>query len=193
MPRKNTILTNKLFHKLWDGAKNSNLEDYIGKYLKRESEDYIDFERKYGIEGYLSKRMLTKIHELSNMTFSELMKKTGLKNSEVADRYCIAIRNVQQWANGKAKCPSYVVLMILRDEHMLDFDGMITTEWEVRFKKTYPAIYNKRNVSKTSHKKEKIYDLDNDKYEKYKSQMNVKTDIDEILRQTDYLKKIINK
>lgn len=196
MPRKTIILTNKLFHKLWDGSKGLSEQEYLDLYLKRESEEYIDFNKKYEIETFLAHKLLKKIYELSNMSFVELKDRTGLKNPDIADRYCIAIRNIQQWSNGKAKCPSYVMLMIMRDEHMLNFDGMVTTEWEAKFRNTYPAIYSKHDVIKTEKRVKKIRESaipNSDRYEKYKRQLDIKTDVDRILKETEYLNAIITK
>ena len=193
MARKTIVLSNKLFHKLWDSAKDISEQDYLDMFMKRESEDYINFEKKYEIESYIAQKMLKKIYEYYNISFEDLLRITKLKNSEIADRYCIGIRNIQQWSNGKAKCPAYVKLMILRDEHMMNFDGFVTTEWEVRFKNTYPPVYLKKNIDHNETKKRKtraeVFDIN--KYEKYKAEMNIKTDIEKILEETAYLNQII--
>ena len=194
MPRKTIVLSNKLFHKLWDSAKDLSEQEYIDLFLKRESDDFIDFERKYDIEAYIASKILKRIYEYYNLSFEELIRLTKLKNSEIADRYCIGIRNVQQWVNGKAKCPPYVKLMILRDEHMMNFDGFVTTEWEMRFKTTYPPVYEKKKTyNEKSYKKVKNENIEFDfeKYDKYKNELHIKTDINRILEETAYLNRII--
>lgn len=152
--KKNTrikIIQDRLFKKIWYTAIENNDEQmYINMVLRSDRPliDHIKLNITYEEIVY----MLSNIYKMAHISFKDLLEKSNLKKCEVSNYYCIPIRTVEDWYNGKNKCPEYVKLMILRSNHMLILGKYIKLQSELLFEKKKPGIYKKKNISDNADK-----------------------------------------
>ena len=55
---------------------------------------------------------LKNIYEITNLTFKELIKRTGLTQKQFGDRFNIPLRTIENWVGGQRECPIYIKIMI---------------------------------------------------------------------------------
>ncbi len=185
--KKQRILSNLSFHKIWDEAQaGSEKKEFINNVLR--SPGLFPY-KKEGFDYVEAFDILNEIYDKANMPYNELTKLCGLRPSKVSHEFCVPIRTVEDWAK-KNQCPSYIRLYIIRTFHLLVFPKSIRTEYEEEYET------NKKRTYKTKEKK-KAFDTPkikktNQQYSKAKKDdfpviMPKEDDpVAEILRKTDY-------
>ena len=159
------ILPDRIFHKLWTSVSEFDTrDDYINQYMSVLSEDYINFSDKYRIKIPDIYRMLSSIYTCANMSFKEIIDKVGLKKKDISHIYCIPIRTVEDWYYGKNRCPSYVILMLLRDYELLNLGNYIKLESEEDKESRKTSIYKHSEAyySKQRMQQEMTSDINSD-------------------------------
>lgn len=170
------IIPDKLFFTFWKAASEGyNKQTYINNFTSATSADFVDFKKKYGIYYEEAAEMLSNIYEAANMSFSEIIEKTGKKKSQIRDIFCIPQRTLEDWCYGKAKPNQSIKLMILRQFHLLHLGKYIHVQSEIEFAELKPRVYKKRELPEKQE--------DDVKEEKYTQEIT-----EEDKREQEYLK-----
>ena len=139
------ILPDIVFDKIWTTASDyPDCEDYISHIM---SSKKIFDPQKYGMDYVDAVNCLRQVHKYRNMPFAEILSASGARMSEIAHKFCIPVRTVQDWISGRRPSPSYINLMILRYYHLLDLGKYIRVRYSIDFDNNRPSIYEKRKTS----------------------------------------------
>ncbi len=57
---------------------------------------------------------LGNIHDVAHMSVRDIIAKSDLTQAAFATKFCIPLRTVEDWANGKRKCTDYLRLMFAK-------------------------------------------------------------------------------
>lgn len=143
------ILPDKAFRKIWDKA-NSGLilEEYMRIFTDSSADKpYVDFKRYY-IDYIESLDLLKAVYEAAQLSFFDILEKSGKRKSEISDMFCIPIRTIEEWYSGKNRCSAYIRLMLLKQFHLLSLGNKyIKLESEVLFLSSTPSIYERHERS----------------------------------------------
>lgn len=216
--RKNRILPDKVFCTIWMAAcAEPNVDLYIHTYCDRNSKDRIDFS-KYNIFEADSYDLLTKVHNLANMTINDIINAANIKRTDLQYRFCIPKRTLQDWCYEKNVPAPYIKLMLLREYGLLNLGEKIVIQSDVKIIHTTATskgsdTYDQPKVRKSPlvQQSSKILTDDNDndeqdllfdEFDKYMEQFDKKMEkitsedyssVSSILSQTDYLRDIIHR
>lgn len=137
------ILPDKAFRKIWDKANSGlTLEEYMRIFTGSSAgKPYVDFKRYY-IDYVESLDLLKAVYEAAQLSFFDILQKSGKRKSEISDMFCIPIRTIEEWYSGKNRCSTYIRLMLLKQFHLLSLGNKyIKLESEVLFLSSMPSIY----------------------------------------------------
>lgn len=141
------ILPDRLFHKLWDESlKCNDSNSFIRLFSNPMSDKYISFKATYDIDIVTAIYLLNRIYEMSHMEFREVIESAGKGQADISHIFCIPKRTVQDWYSGKNRCPSYIMLMILRQFHLFTLSKYVKLQSEIEFYETRPSVYNKHKM-----------------------------------------------
>lgn len=109
-------MTDKIFYMIWEDAiSNSDCDAFVSDWtLSSIWEDPDDADIPQDRIDQLQQ-----IWTAAHMSFADIVRFTGLKQTQFATRYCIPYRTVQNWFAGVSNCPDYMRLLLLRDLHVL--------------------------------------------------------------------------
>lgn len=179
MSNRNKILPNKVFHKIWNQAcKEPDFKTYKDIFLSSDAAIHINY-KKFNMDYEDFFFMLQKIHELSQLSFKDILDRAEKRKSEVSDIFCIPIRTVEEWYKGTNTCAPYIRLMILKEFHLLDIGKYIKIESAVEHEKNKPSVYQKHEVSTGQIRRQKsenkrIKELEQQlEHEKMKNKMKI--------------------
>ncbi len=137
------ILPDKAFRKIWDKANSGlMLDEYMRAFTDSSAgKPCVDF-KKYYIDYVESLELLKAVYETAQLSFFDILEKSGKRKSEISDMFCIPIRTVEEWYSGKNRCSAYIRLMLLKQFHLLSLGNKyIKLESEVLFLSSMPSIY----------------------------------------------------
>lgn len=141
--KRKRIIPDKIFSKLWRGAeKEDDKKEYIRKYSSVSSENYTNL-KLIGLEYEEGLYLLSEIYDKQKMEFKTILEAAGKRKSDISTTFCIPIRTVEEWYNGKNKCASYIRLMLLKHYHLLNLGKYIYMENEEEYERSKPAVYKK--------------------------------------------------
>lgn len=107
-------MTDKLFFRLWQDALEQPDQDlFIGSY------GYPDWFDEISTDGAEIVGILENIHHAAHMTVRDIIMSAGLTQHAFADKFCIPLRTVENWATGTRKCPDYLRLSLCRQLDIL--------------------------------------------------------------------------
>lgn len=139
------IIPDVVFHKLWDASQTfDNINLFIRSYTVDENSEKIKY-KKYGLDIIDFSEMLRKIYTYAHCDINDIIYLSKKKKSEISHIFCIPIRTIEDWSNGKGKCSSYMRLMLLRHFHIINLGKYIKVQSEIDYKMSEPAVY-KRNT-----------------------------------------------
>lgn len=84
---------------------------------------------------------LSALYSLSRLTFKDILNKTGAKKSEISHSFCIPISTIEDWYSGKSKCPSYMLITLLRYFHLFSLGKYVYLECDLKYMASKPSIY----------------------------------------------------
>ena len=112
------MITDKDFSILYSAARSYQIEDY-DKFMSEWSTSSIFFSDPDSDESdweYIEKT-LKSIFEVAHMDVGEIMKRSGLRQIDIVNRYSIPVKTVSNWvapnsSNEHRDCPQWVVLLL---------------------------------------------------------------------------------
>ncbi len=109
---KSVIISNKLFHTVWDLSLTSDNFDsfYYNFSHTKEYQRLINS----GVSLDLIYDFLHNIHQLSNTPIRELLITNNIKNSTLSHLLCIPVKTIEGWKSGRFDSPPYIKLMIAK-------------------------------------------------------------------------------
>lgn len=166
--KRTKILPDRIFHKLWDEAvKCEDSNSFIWTFSNPLSEKCIQFKEKYDIDIVTTVYLLNRIYEMAHFEFREILELAEKKQADVSHIFCIPTRTVQDWYSGKNKCPSYVILMLLKQFHLFQLSKYVKLQSEIEFYRSKPNVYDKQKNQKhinTGIEETERSDLDYEEY-----------------------------
>ena len=132
-PKKIKIIPDKLFSALWNIADTENTYE---NFFFEISKDIINtklFSCSIDIYSEAGTDFLKSLYLYNKMSFKEIMEKAGKSNKDIVIEMNIKTRTVEEWKSGRNLCPGYIRLMLLRMYGLLNFDGNILPEFDVRY------------------------------------------------------------
>lgn len=95
-------MNDKLFSKLWKDALNQkNKELYVSEY------GYPEWFDEIGSDLSKTIHILENIHDVAHMSIKDMIKRSGLTQAAFAEKLCIPVRTVEDWASEKRSCTDY--------------------------------------------------------------------------------------
>lgn len=102
-------MNDKLFAKLWaDALAQPNKDMYVSEY------GYPDWFDDISPDTEKVVATLENIHTVAHMSVRELISASGLTQPDFANKFCIPLRTIENWATQKRNCADYIRLMIAR-------------------------------------------------------------------------------
>lgn len=142
--KKNIIIKDSLFHKLWDEAlKIDDKSEYLNAFTSPQSAKRIAFAIKYGIKEDKALDLLEYIYKIANTPFTDVYKKIDKPKATLSHELCIPIRTLEDWVSQKSKCPSYTKLLIMKHYNLFKIPSGITLESEQKEIKEKKALETK--------------------------------------------------
>ena len=161
--QKLRIIPDKLFSSIYlTSFEGYSKQEHQDLFLSYKSSKKIDFWRKYRIGEYEAATLINAIYDLANLSFNDLIIKTGKKKCEIRDIFCIPQRTLENWCYGKQPDNHAIRLMIIKQYHLLNLGNYIKLESELEYEDTKPKIYKKNNIKTESDTKTQL-DFSNDK------------------------------
>lgn len=100
-------MTDKLFARLWrDALEQPDKELYIAEY------GYPDWFDEISLDCDEAVQILGNIHDVAHMPVRDIIARTGKTQRAFAERFCIPLRTIEDWAAQKSKCADYIRLMM---------------------------------------------------------------------------------
>ncbi len=200
MTSKAIVITDRIFHKLWDIALSSDSFNlYYSSVTNEDSPNFVNLS-KFNLSPDCLYDLLKSIYNAANISINDILAKYNFSKASFAHRFCIPIRTVENWCSNTNKCPGYTKLMFL---HSLN-EQILPTGFQTEFinNSTQTKPTKKKSPSKKISKRELPKSLNYNSYN-YNSNENFSlrdweqthsTDnSSDILSKTDYLSDILKR
>ena len=113
MVHKKTVIPDKIFHKLWDYACDSDsFDEFFSMITSQSSKSYVNMQ-KYNIFADKLYDVLKSIHCAAHYPIKSMIIDYGFTKASFSHRFCVPIRTVENWCAQTNKCPGYTRLLFL--------------------------------------------------------------------------------
>lgn len=171
MINKKIVIPDKVFHKLWDAACDSDtLDEYYSSITSPSSKSHINLQ-KYNISTSQIYDVLKTIHNAAHYSIQSLIKEYQFTKASFSHRFCVPIRTVENWCAQTNKCPGYTRLLFLR-----------ALDYQILPKGFYVESYCPKDKPSVKTSKEKLNDIS-----VISNENNIDTELPINNHETDYI------
>lgn len=172
------IIPDIAFHKLW--AKADEYESADGYINATINNPKIFNYKNYGLDYPEYATMLKNVYKFRHYKLKDISKSTSKRKSELSHIFCIPIRTIEAWYSEINVIPSYILLMMLKQFHLLDLGKYVRLSSEVEYVLSKPSIYKKHD--KKDMGEQEVTDEQKQGYPKTKE----KTEFEKFMESEDY-------
>ena len=185
---KTRIIPDRIFYKIVKLSERFNSEEEFNTSFTI-GEPIFNYKR-YNLQYDEYIFLILEIYRRTHQCLFDIAKESDMRKCDISNIYCIPIRTVEDWYSQRTKCPVYIKMMILKDNHLLNLGKYIKLQSQVIFEGKTPKIYNTTNKNKGQEHIEYDYE-DNSFAEDETEQINEYNSfgVSELLSKTDYLKR----